>query len=162
MRKLWLLIIAVIAALFTGCTPENLPPGILEFEVAAGKFQVSTPDDWVETPELGGYTAVESPDLDLVFSILSVDPSDEEMSIYRNLRVYDVNGRSITVYNGASNQPPGQYFGIEYYSGETFHAVVTIGEHRYHVVLIVSSTAAPRDDHEQILIDLAASLTPMP
>ena len=161
MWKTWPLMIAVIAVFLVACTPENLPPGVLEFEVPSGKFQVTTPEDWVETPELGGYTAVESPDLDLVFTVLSVDPTDEQMSVYRNPRAHDLKGRSITVYNGAIGRPPDQYFGIEYYPEQSFHAVVEVGEHRYHVVLIRSSTAAPRDNHEQILIDLAASLEPV-
>lgn len=162
MWKVWALMIPIIAGLLASCTPNNLPEGILEFEVPVGRFQVATPDEWVETPELGGYTAVESPDLDLVFSVLSIDPTDEEMSVYLNPRTYDVNGRNITVYNGALGRSPGQYFGIGYYPEQSLHAVVTIGDRRYHVVLILSSTAAWRDNHEEMLIALAASLNPMP
>jgi hypothetical protein len=157
------IIIAVVTVILAGCTQENLPPGVLEFEVPAGKFRVTTPENWVETPELGGFTAVESPDLDLVFGVLSVAPSDEEMSVYPNPRDYQVNGRQITVHDG----PPGRdrtslYFGIEHYPEDAFHAVVQIGEHRYHVVLVRSNTVVLRDDHEQILVNLAASLEPVP
>lgn len=163
MLRVHLLVIAIIAVVFAGCTQSNLPPGVLEFEVAAGKFQVTTPPEWVETPELGGYHAVESADLDFVFGVISVDPSDEQMSIYRNPREYEVNGRKIMVYDGPSgSRRPNLYFGIEYDPEEAFHAVVTIGQRRYHVMMVRSSTIEPREEHEQIVIGLAASLAPMP
>ena len=156
------LIMALAAIIVVGCATSNLPAGILEFVVPAGRFQVSTPEEWVQTPELGGYNAVESRDLDLVFGVLSVDPSSEEIATYRNPRDYEVNGRRITVYDGPSGHLPNQYFGIEYYPEEIVHAVVGIGAHRYHTVLIVSSTASQRDGYDQLLIALASSLVPLP
>lgn len=161
MRRLWPLIIAIIAGLLAACTQENLPPGILEFDVPAGKYQVRTPDEWVETPEVGGYHAVESPDLDFVFSVLSIDPPDDVTSRFRNPRTYDRNGRSITVYDGPPDNPD-QYFGITYYPIQTLRAVVTIDGRRYHTVLVRSSTASPGEDPEEIFIGLNASLEPMP
>ena len=152
-----------ITLTFAGCMQERLPPGILEFEAPPGKFRVTTPEDWVETPELGGYTAVESPDLDLVFGVLSVDHTDEQLSIYRNPRDYDVSGRTIRVYDGVlGSHAPSLYFGIEHDPEEALHALVTVDERRYHVVLIRSTTIEPHDNHEQILVDLAASLEPVP
>lgn len=152
-----------LVLMLAACVQSNLPPGVLEFEAPAGKFQVTTPQDWVETPELGGFNAVESPDLDLVFGVLSADPTNEQMSIYSNPREYEVNDRQITVYDGPSGRrTPELYFGIEYYPEEAFHGVVTAGERRYHVMLIRSTTIEPHDDHEQILVDLSASLEPVP
>jgi hypothetical protein len=155
--------LTVLAVILAGCVQSNLPPGVLEFEAPTGNFRVMTPEDWVETPELGGFTAVESPDLDLVFGVLSVDPTIQQMSIYSNPRQYEVNGRQITVYDGpAGRRTPDLYFGIEYYPEEAFHAVVATGERRYHVMLIRSTTIDPHDDHEQIFVDLAASLESVP
>lgn len=154
--------LTTITVLLAGCVQSDLPPGILEFEVPAGKFRASTPPDWVLTPELGGFHAIESPDLDLVFGVLSVDPTDEQMAIYPNPRDYEVNGRQITVYDGPASRELDMYFGIEHYLDDRFHAVVDVGEHRYHVMLVRSKTLVLRDDHEQVLVDLAASLVPLP
>lgn len=149
--------------ILAGCAQSDLPPGILEFEVPAGKFRVSTPPDWVETPELGGYHAVESADLDFVFGVLSVDPTGEQLSMYRNAREYSLNGRLISVYDGPSGNPgPNLYFGIEFDPEAAYHAVVPVGEHRYHVILVRSTTIEPAAIHEQIVVDLAASLEPVP
>jgi hypothetical protein len=163
MAKVSAILLILIAAMFAGCVQTDLPPGVLEFEAPAGNFRVVTPEDWVETPELGGFTAVESPDLDLVFGVISVDPISQQMSSYSNPREYEVNGRQITVYDGPSGRrTPELYFGIEYYPDEAFHAVVTTGERLYHVILIRSTTVEPHDDHEQIFVDLAASLESVP
>lgn len=163
MWKFWSITLMMIAVILAGCAQDDLPPGILEFAVPAGKFRVETPDEWVETPELGGYNAVESADLDLVFGVLAVDPDDAAMAAYENPREYEANGRHITVYDGL----PGDgstfhYFGIEHYPEDVFHAVVSIGDHRYHTVLVRSTTVALHDGQEQIFVDLMASLEPLP
>lgn len=72
-------------------------------------------------------------------------------------------GREITVYDGPSgSRTLSLYFGIEYYPEHAFHGVVTIGDSRDHVFLIRSTTIEPRADHEQLLVDLASSLEPVP
>lgn len=161
MRKIISFMPLLLAVIAVGCSRENLPPGMLEFEVPTGKFRVTTPENWVETPELGGYTAVQSADLDLVFGVISLNSSAGQMSGYSNPREYNVNGREITVYD---SQPGGtaRYFGVEHNSEDVYHGTVTLADRSYHVILVRSKTVELRDAHEQIFVDLAATLQPVP
>jgi hypothetical protein len=153
---LFILLFASIG-LLAACESDTLPPGVLEFDAPVGTFRVTAPEKWVETPELGGYTAVESPDLDFVFSVVAVNPPDAQAAQYLNPREYTKNGRAITIYDGIPGGI-GIFYGVEVDPEDALIGVVRTDAARYSVILMRSTTVVKTDVHEQTLVDLAASL----
>ena len=74
MRARLLGLLAIFAIMLVACG-GSLPPGVLEFKNPFGTFRVKAPDGWKTSAEFMGYTAAQSSNGEMMFNVVTVNPS---------------------------------------------------------------------------------------